>query len=120
VFDADERVESSTGALWQWLLVAAGAVGADPASDAVYGGLLLAWPAADRGLRADPPTGTDPARLEAARRALRCGALAELRAATRDPLTPGRFPRNLAGSWERTAFRFPNLPLTAERKVCGR
>ncbi len=41
VFNVGERVESSTGTLWQWLLVAAGAVGADPASAAVYGGLVL-------------------------------------------------------------------------------
>ncbi|WP_405614047.1 hypothetical protein [Streptomyces sp. NBC_00076] len=38
VFNPGERVESSTGTLWQWLLVVAGAVGADPASAAVYGG----------------------------------------------------------------------------------
>ncbi|MFD9204111.1 hypothetical protein ACFWDP_38345, partial [Streptomyces anthocyanicus] len=41
VFNAGERVESSTGTLWQWLLVAAGAAGVDPAVAAVYGGLLL-------------------------------------------------------------------------------
>jgi arabinofuranosyltransferase len=82
--------------------------------------LPAAWLAADRGVPADPPPGTDPARIDAARRALRCGALAELRAATRDPLTPGRFVRNVAGAWERTAFRFPNDPVVAERKVCGR
>ena len=41
VFNAGERVESSTGTLWQWLLVAAGAVGVDPVSAAVLGGLLL-------------------------------------------------------------------------------
>ncbi|WP_405644441.1 hypothetical protein [Streptomyces sp. NBC_00019] len=86
--------------------------------------------AADRGLPSDPPPGTDPARVDAARvdaarvdaarRALRCGALAELRAATRDPLTPGRFLRNVAGAWERTAFRFPNDPVVAEWELCGR
>lgn len=82
--------------------------------------LPAAWLAADRGIPSDPPPGTDPAQVAAARRALRCGALAELRAATRDPLTPGRFVRNVAGAWERTAFRFPNDPVAAERKVCGR
>lgn len=41
VFNAGERVESSTGTLWQWLLVAAGTVGVDPVSAAVLGGLLL-------------------------------------------------------------------------------
>jgi arabinofuranosyltransferase len=82
--------------------------------------LPAAWLAADRGLPADPPPGTDPAQIDAARRALRCGALADLRAATRDPLTPGRFLRNLAGAWQRTAFRFPNDPVRAERALCGR
>lgn len=82
--------------------------------------LPTAWLAADRGLPSDPPPGTDPAQVDAARRALRCGALAELRAATRDPLTPGRFLRNVAGAWERTAFRFPNDPVVAERELCGR
>ncbi|WSQ09327.1 hypothetical protein OG604_16970 [Streptomyces sp. NBC_01231] len=81
--------------------------------------LPAAWLAADHGLPADPPPGTDPALIDAARRALRCGALAELRAATRDPLTPGRFLRNVAGAWERTAFRFPNDPVRAERALCG-
>lgn len=41
VFNAGERVESSTGTLWQWLLVAAGTAGVDPVSAAVLGGLLL-------------------------------------------------------------------------------
>ncbi|WP_159050082.1 hypothetical protein [Streptomyces sp. MMG1533] len=79
-----------------------------------------AWLAADRGLPSDPPPGVDPAQIDAARRALRCGALAELRAATRDPLTPGRFLRNVTGAWERTSFRFPNDPVVAERELCGR
>ncbi|MGW2228860.1 hypothetical protein ACWCRG_25905, partial [Streptomyces formicae] len=41
VFNTGERAESSTGTLWQWLLVAAGATGADIATAAMYGGLLL-------------------------------------------------------------------------------
>lgn len=77
-----------------------------------------AWIFADRG-RGPLPAGLDPAGVAAARRALDCGALAELRAATRDPMTPGRFLRNAAGVWERTSFRFPNDPVRAERQLCG-
>ncbi|MEU2558727.1 hypothetical protein ABZ626_05205 [Streptomyces longispororuber] len=76
------------------------------------------WIVADRGTD-DLPPGLDPARVAAARRALACGPLAELRAATRAPLTAGRFLRNAAGALERTSFRFPNDPVRAERKLCG-
>ncbi|MGW7076379.1 hypothetical protein [Streptomyces sp. NPDC054866] len=76
------------------------------------------WIFADRG-RGPLPEGLDPAGVAAARRALDCGALAELRAATRDPMTPGRFLRNVTGVWERTSFRFPNDPVRAERQLCG-
>ncbi len=41
VFNAGERAESSTGTLWQWLLVAAGAPGFDIPTAAMYGGLFL-------------------------------------------------------------------------------
>ena len=84
--------------------------------------LPAAWLAADRGVRAGPgdlPSWTDPAQVDAARRALRCGALAELNAAAREPLTPDRFLRNVSGAWERTSFRFPNDPVRAERELCG-
>ncbi|WAL95582.1 hypothetical protein [Streptomyces sp. Je 1-369] len=77
------------------------------------------WIVAERGA-AEVPEGLDPARVDAARRALRCGPLAELRAATRAPLTVGRFWRNVIGSVERTSFRFPNDPVRAERQLCGR
>ncbi|MWA11221.1 hypothetical protein [Streptomyces sp. BA2] len=76
------------------------------------------WIFADRG-RGPLPEGLDPAGVAAARRALDCGALAELRAATRDPMTPRRFLRNVTGVWERTSFRFPNDPVRAERQLCG-
>ncbi|MEU6995261.1 hypothetical protein ABZ953_31965 [Streptomyces sp. NPDC046465] len=61
----------------------------------------------------------DPARVDAARRALRCGPLAELREATRAPMTAGRFWRNLTGAVGRTSFRFANDPVRAERELCG-
>ncbi|GAA1892047.1 terminal beta-(1-_2)-arabinofuranosyltransferase [Streptomyces durmitorensis] len=76
------------------------------------------WIFADRG-HGPLPDGLDPAGVAAARRALGCGPLAELRAATRDPMTPGRFLRNVTGVWERTSFRFPNDPVRAERELCG-
>ncbi|MFI7316011.1 hypothetical protein [Streptomyces venezuelae] len=79
------------------------------------------WIVAERGAADVPvPEGLDPGRVDAARRALRCGPLAELRAATRAPLTVRRFWRNLTGAVERTSFRFPNDPVRAERQVCGR
>ncbi|MEU9183262.1 hypothetical protein AB0D14_01580 [Streptomyces sp. NPDC048484] len=81
--------------------------------------LPAAWLAADRGVPGDLPAWTDPAQVSAARRALRCGALAELDAAVRGRLTPGRFLRNVAGAWERTSFRFPTDPVRAERELCG-
>ncbi|MEV7196339.1 hypothetical protein AB0N81_31755 [Streptomyces sp. NPDC093510] len=81
------------------------------------------WIVAERGAPGLPaellPAGLAPDRVEAARRALRCGPLAELRDATRAPLTAGRFLRNLTGAVERTAFRFPNDPVRAERELCG-
>ncbi|WP_306332556.1 hypothetical protein [Streptomyces sp. KL118A] len=76
------------------------------------------WIVAERGA-ADVPEGLDPARVEAARRALRCSPLAELRTATRAPLTAGRFWHNLTGAVERTSFRFPNDPVRAEWELCG-
>ncbi|MDQ0952374.1 arabinofuranosyltransferase [Streptomyces phaeochromogenes] len=81
--------------------------------------LPAAWLAADRGVPGALPARTDPAQVAAARRALRCGALAELNSATRGALTPGRFLRNATGAWERTTFRFPNDPVRAEKELCG-
>ena len=79
--------------------------------------LPAAWLAADRG--AGRPAWADPGEVDAARRALRCGGLAELDGAVRGPLTAGRFLRNIAGAWERTAFRFPPDPGLAEKELCG-
>jgi arabinofuranosyltransferase len=64
------------------------------------------------------PAGIAPARVAAARHALRCGRLAELQASVRDPLTPDRFWRNLTGSWGRTGFRYPGDPVAAEKALC--
>jgi arabinofuranosyltransferase len=58
------------------------------------------------------------AQVAAARRALRCGAAAELLEATGAPLTWDRWWANLAGSPERTSLRIPADPLEAERRLC--
>ncbi len=79
-----------------------------------------AWVLADLTAPGAPvPYGVDPRRVAAARHALACGPLPELRASTRAPLTPARFLDNLAGAWERTHLRIPADPLDAERAVCG-
>lgn len=56
--------------------------------------------------------------VEAARAALGCGRLAELRESVRAPLTAERFWHNLTGSLERTRFRFARWPVAAERALC--
>ncbi|NEB77626.1 hypothetical protein G3I40_20770 [Streptomyces sp. SID14478] len=71
-------------------------------------------PASDR----DLPSSIDRTQVTAARAALQCGPLAELLAATREPLTPHRFWKNLTGSWHRTSLRIPNNPTAAERSLC--
>jgi len=61
---------------------------------------------------------TTPDAIRAARHALTCGALAELRAATRDPLSIARFWANLTGAIERTRLVIPADPIAAERAFC--
>jgi len=65
-----------------------------------------------------PVGGVPTAEIRAARRALTCGALAELRASTRDPLTWSRFWDNVWGSWSRTTLEIPADALDAERAFC--
>ncbi|QKV78951.1 hypothetical protein [Amycolatopsis sp. Hca4] len=57
--------------------------------------------------------------LAAARSALDCGDLAEIRRSTRNPLTLERFWANLTGAWHRTLVTVPADPFAAERKFCG-
>ncbi|MGZ8766591.1 MAG: hypothetical protein ACXW2C_12965, partial [Acidimicrobiia bacterium] len=64
--------------------------------------------------------GYDREEIDAARRALRCGAVAELERATTAPLTPGRFWSNLTGSIGRTRLVIPRNPFAAERAFCDR
>ncbi|MFE9108044.1 hypothetical protein ACFYN9_00165 [Streptomyces collinus] len=58
--------------------------------------------------------------VEAARAALDCGDLAELRESVRAPLTAERFWRNLTGAVERTQFRFARWPAAARQALCDR
>jgi arabinofuranosyltransferase len=58
--------------------------------------------------------------VSAARAALDCGRLAEVKESVRAPLTAERFWRNLTGAFDRTQFRFPRWPPAAERELCGK
>jgi arabinofuranosyltransferase len=60
----------------------------------------------------------DPRAL-AARHVLRCGLVAELQAATHEPLTLSRFLRNVQLSYSLHRLRIPADPLEAERKFCS-
>jgi arabinofuranosyltransferase len=83
--------------------------------------LPLAWVIARFGDPAAPvPGGVSPSDVEAARRALRCGALHDLEVATTAPLTPSRFVRNIRLAIQLRAFRFPSDPNAAEARFCGR
>jgi arabinofuranosyltransferase len=64
-------------------------------------------------------SGLDPAKVAAARHALRCGALAEIQRATDEPLTLGRMFSNVTGAVGRTTLVVPRDPRQAERKFCG-
>lgn len=57
--------------------------------------------------------------LAAARRALGCGRLAELRQATEGSLTFGRFWSNVLRSPKLTSMRIADDPVTAARHLCG-
>lgn len=65
------------------------------------------------------PWAADSPGLSDVRAALGCGDLAELVAATSDPLTPGRFMQNLVGAPARTSLRFDSDPVATRRRFCG-
>ena len=75
-------------------------------------------PGADGRQPFDPPNITTPEKIAAARHALGCGALAELLASVREPLTWSRFWTNLSGVVGRTRLVIPADPFEAERKFC--
>jgi arabinofuranosyltransferase len=56
--------------------------------------------------------------VAASRAALSCGDLAELVAATTEPMSWDRFVDNLVGAPDRTALRVPVDPFEAERRFC--
>lgn len=58
--------------------------------------------------------------IRAARAALDCGDLRELLRSSTEPMSPGRFLRNLTGSFDRAALSIPPDPKAAERKFCAR
>lgn len=60
----------------------------------------------------------DGAAIRAARHALSCGDLAELRASVREPMSASRFWKNLIGSVRRTRLVIPADPVQAERMFC--
>jgi arabinofuranosyltransferase len=67
-----------------------------------------------------PPLPRDVAvRVEAARRALRCGDLEKVLAATALPMSPHRFLANLRLALTLNGFRMPPDPVAAERALCG-
>lgn len=67
---------------------------------------------------APPPDGTSREAVDAARAALECGRLADLRAATTAPLTPARFVRNLGLALRLQNFRVDRDPAVAQRELC--
>jgi arabinofuranosyltransferase len=56
--------------------------------------------------------------VESARAAIDCGVLAELRRAIEEPLTPGRFLRNLAMAFRFHGLRISMDPMRARNEVC--
>jgi arabinofuranosyltransferase len=64
-----------------------------------------------------PTPGEDPAITEA-RRALHCGALAELDRALREPMSLRRFVANVRDARRFTALRIPGDPWEAARRFC--
>lgn len=77
------------------------------------------WIIADYGDPTAPaPKGIDPTDLAAARHALSCGALAQLQASARAPMSFGRFMQNLLNSVTDTSVSFPADPVAAEHEFC--
>jgi len=65
-----------------------------------------------------PPNAPLPETVAAARTALSCDGLRRLLAAATDPLTPGRFVRNVFEAFRLHRFRIPPSPEQAEAKLC--
>ncbi|MEW6471861.1 MAG: hypothetical protein AB1679_06300 [Actinomycetota bacterium] len=69
---------------------------------------------------AAPPADVPREAVDAARAALQCGQLADLRAATTGRLSLGRFVRNLGVALRLQSFRVDRDPVIAEREICRR
>jgi len=76
--------------------------------------LPVAW----RLARYTAPQPGEDATIAAARRALRCGALATLEQAVRAPLDASRFYDNLTHARTHTKMRVPSDPFDAEARYC--
>lgn len=78
------------------------------------------WIVADYGDPSAPtPQGIDAGQLAAARAALGCGALAQVQASARAPMTLGRFLSNLWHAADNTELTLPADPYAAEAEFCG-
>lgn len=88
----------------------------DAATDLAMDGKLL--PEAWAIVQAPAGGSTDSPDVAAGRRALQCGDLAELHAATTEPLTPGRFFSNIVGAARLTTVQVPASTLEAEALFC--
>jgi arabinofuranosyltransferase len=64
-------------------------------------------------------SGLSAGKVDAARRALDCGAIREIQEAIEEPLTVGRFFSNITGSFGRTRLEIPRNPFAAEQEFCG-
>jgi arabinofuranosyltransferase len=83
-------------------------------------GLPLAWFIARFGdPGAPPPEGVSVQDVDAARRALRCGALHDLEVATTAQLTPLRFIRNIRVAIQLRDLRFSPDPSAAAARFCA-
>ncbi|WP_161357148.1 hypothetical protein [Streptomyces sp. SID3343] len=65
-----------------------------------------------------PPSLASQEQINAAHRTLNCGAVKELLDSVTEPMTFGRFWKNLTGTYDRTALRIPADPVRAEHKFC--
>ena len=68
--------------------------------------------------RADVVGPDADAQVQAALRAMRCGQLGELLDGIRDPLTPGRFLRNIVHAPANSRLEIPTEPSDAEARFC--
>jgi len=81
---------------------------------------VVPWVMAEYADPAAPiPPVVDAADVLAARRALDCGELADLRGSQQAPLGVRQALHNVIRSFELTSFRYPADPVVAERELCG-